>query len=107
MAETETKFYELVHPGGPKGLVTREPAMREQDETAKEIDGYAVVFFPKLDVLGPAKIWFRDIQETFSQTPEAAKAKYMDGIKLGETWETYEDAGHRLRKVRVVDLGDG
>jgi hypothetical protein len=100
------KFYALVHPGGPKGITSRKPEMRRQDAEALPAEGYAVVFFPKLTTFGQAMMNFPRISETFSQTPEAAIVKFMDGIIKSEKWETYFDAGHRVRKVRVIDLGD-
>lgn len=106
MREKASKFYQLVHPGGPGGLLTTKPKLRKQDKRAKSKEGYAVVFFPKITQLGAAAIWHREVAETFSQSAEAAQAKFMDGIKQGETWETYHDAGHRVRRVRVIDLGD-
>jgi hypothetical protein len=33
-------------------------------------------------------------------------AKFLDGIKKDEKWETYADAGYRVRKVRIDDRGD-
>ena len=102
------KFYALVHPGGPRGGVIatakRPMRRRKQDRRAKAFDGYAVIFFPKITNLGKARI-SQMVWNTLAQTPEAAISKFMDGMK-GETWETYHDAGHRVRKVRLSDLGD-
>lgn len=101
---SDTKFYELVHPGGPGGLVLRKPRMRKQAKRFKAVEFYAAVFFPKITGIGNAHGWH--LIDTLSQTPEAAKAKYLDGICKGETWATYEDAGWKIRKVKISDLGD-
>lgn len=108
---SESKYYklwELTHPGGPKGLINRrqKPKERKQDNRATSCEGYAVIFFPKITGIGKANMWMWRTVETVSQTPEAAIIKFMDKIKKGEKWETYYDAGHRVRKVRLVDLGD-
>ena len=103
---SEHKLYELVHPGAPRGIFTEEPKLREQDKEALPTEGYVVCFFPKLDCLGPATLGWYDVMSSFSQTPEAAIAKFMDRIRQGEKWETYADAGHKVRRVRVIDLGD-
>lgn len=100
------KFWALVHPGGPRGIVHKEPKMQEQDQFALPTEGYAVAFFPKIDCLGPAMLSWPRVEQTFSQTPEAAIAKFMDGIVKGEKWETYQEAGHRVRRLCVTDLGD-
>jgi hypothetical protein len=103
--EDPEDFYQLVHPGGPVGVVKEKPNMKEQDSEFEPAVFYAVVFFPKIDSLGPATFYQTKIH-TLSQSPEAAKMKFMDGILKGETWETYEDAGWRVRKVQISDLGD-
>ena len=101
------KFYELVHPGGWKGLLTRKPRMKKrQDRRAKSLEAYVAVFFPKITGLGPAGIQHYDIANRIARTPEAAKVKYLDGIIKGEKWETYADAGWKIRKVKIIDLGD-
>ena len=101
----DTKFYELVHPGAPSGIVLRKPRMRKQDKRAKSCEMYTVVFFPKITGIGTAQVSFYGL-ETLSQSPEAAKAKFMDRIAKSETWKTYAHAGHRVRRVKVLDLGD-
>lgn len=78
---------------------------REQDATATELTGYAVVFFPKFTKIGPAAICRSFVTETFSQTADAAKVKFMDRIAAGETWETYEAAGWKVRRVKFSDDG--
>ncbi len=103
----DAKFYELIHPGGYKGYLTRKPRMKKrQDRRAKSLEAYVAVFFPKITGIGPATVWRHNVSERMGQTPEAAKMKYMDGICKGETWETYEDAGWRIRRIKIVDLGD-
>ena len=105
MSEDE-KFYALVHAGGPGGVLRRKPRMRKQDKRAQSAEMYAVVFFPKITGIGKAMIWPNDIAQTLANTPETAIARFMDKIAKSETWETYHDAGHRVRKVKVMDLGD-
>lgn len=106
MAEEARKFYELVHPGAPGGIVLEKPEMQEQDAEFEPEELFVVVFFPKITGIGPARVWFHKIHGTLAQSPEAAKMRFMDGIKQGEKWETYADAGHRIRRVKIVDLGD-
>ena len=106
MDEGEGKFWELIHPGGIRGVVLEKPEMQEQDAEFEPGEFYAAVFFPKITGIGKASaLWPRTV-DTLSNSPKAAKVKYLDGIKKGETWETYADAGWRIRKVRVIDLGD-
>ena len=100
------KFWALVHPGAARGIVTEEPKFKEQDAEAAPMDGYAVVFFPKITVVGNASLDYPRVKDTLSQTPEAAIAKFMDELAKSCKWETYHDAGHRVRKVRIIDLGD-
>jgi hypothetical protein len=102
------KFFQLVHPGAPRGIVRSRSGlkMRKQDRRAKSDEMYAVVFFPKITGIGKAQIGFYSLRDTLSATPEAAKARFMDGIARGEKWETYHDAGHRIRRVKVIDMGD-
>lgn len=69
-------------------------------------EGYAVVFFPRITGIGEATLGFPTVWETLSQTSEAAIAKFLDRIAKGQTWETYADAGHKVRKVRIDDMGD-
>jgi hypothetical protein len=101
------RFWEL-HPdgGAVKGIIQKEPKMRKQDKKFRPGEFYAVVFFPKITLIGKAGAHFHEVSNTISQSPDAAKTRFMDGIKQGEKWETYVKAGHRIRKVRVVDLGD-
>lgn len=105
----ERKFYVLVHPGAPGGVTYNPPKPQAQDRRAKSAEMYVVAFFPKIKLGGKrwrAEIGFYNLRESLSQTPETAIAKYMDHIAKGEKWETYAHAGHRVRKIRIVDLGD-
>ena len=103
----DTKFYALIHPGGPGGLVAGKPRMKKkQDRRAKSLEAYVAVFFPKITGIGPATVWGHNVADRAAQTPEAAKVKYLDGLAKGETWETYADAGWRIRRIKIVDLGD-
>jgi hypothetical protein len=106
MSEEQNRFWQLVHPGAPRGLVCKEPEFREQDAEALPVEGYAVIFFPKISGLGRATMAFYSAERTFSQTPEAAITKFLDGLSKGQTWETYADAGHKVRRVKMIDLGD-
>lgn len=109
MTDDPKKFYALIHPGAPGGVVTKEPEMREQDAEFEPSDYYAVVFFPKITGIGKAQVWFHQIAPTISCSPEAAKAKFMDrpkSVKEALSWEQYEEAGWKIRKIRISDLGD-
>ena len=98
------KFYKLIHPGAPYGLLLRKPRARKQARRAKSAEMFAVIFFPKITGIMNAQVGFYNLR--LSQTPEAARVKFMDDIKKGEKWATYADAGHRVRRVRIIDLGD-
>ena len=102
----ETKFYELVHPGGPGGIVLRKPRKRKQAKRAKSVEMYAVVFFPKITGIVSAHVDFYGVRTTLANSPEAAKTLFMDRIAKGEKWKTYHDAGHRVRKIKISDRGD-
>ena len=102
----ENKFWALVHPGAPGGVVREKPEMRQQDAEAEPVEMYAVVFFPKITGIGPAALNFYGLQGTLSNSPEAARVRFMDRMAAGQKWETFSEAGHRIRKVRVTDLGD-
>lgn len=106
MTDESRKFYELVHPGGPRGLVLEEPKMQEQDKEFEPGVFYAVIFFPKITGIGKATGQWPRIMDTLSNSPEAAKTKFMDGISKHESWQTYVDAGHKIRRVKITDLGD-
>ncbi len=104
--QKEPKFYKLVHPGAPGGLVLRKPRKRKQAKRAKSAEMYAVVFFPKITGIGPAHVDFYGVRTTLANSPEAAKVLFMDRIAKGEKWKRYAEAGHRVRKIKVLDLGD-
>lgn len=82
----------------------------KEDRRAKPAEFYAVVFFPQYQAvrktIGPASINFWEIEGTLANSPEAARIKFMDRIAKGEKWSTYAKAGHRVRKVRIVDCGN-
>lgn len=94
-------------PKGIGGVVRSKyrPKLRKQDKEFEAIDLYAVVFFPRLDHLGPATPYFHDLNNKLAQTPEAAIAKFMDGMAPGQNWEDYKRAGHKVRKIRISDGG--
>ncbi len=100
------KFYQLIHPGAPSGVLSKKPKRRKQDKVALSEEMYAVVFFPKLNFMGPAQVDFYGVRTTLAKSPEAAKVLFMDRIARGEKWEVYQDAGHRIRKIKISDLGD-
>lgn len=95
----------MVHPGAPRGLLDKKPEPRPQDKEARPAELYCVAFFPKINI-GSADINFYSLDRTLSQSPETAVAKFMDGMAKDQKWETFSDAGHRVRKVRIIDLGD-
>lgn len=106
------KFYKLdakkhgIGGSTPNPLGVRVP----EDKKAKPADFYAVVFFPQYEgvkkTLGKAQVDFWGIEETLANSPEAAKVKFMDGMQQGEKWSTYQKSGHRVRKIRISDLGN-
>ena len=107
----ESKLHELNHKvHGVSGLTYTEPKPRAQDSRAEPWEGYAVVFFPKYDLGFKAQIGFISTIETLSQTAEAARIKFTDHIGGKEDpnkkWTDYHAAGHCIRKVRIIDLGD-
>jgi hypothetical protein len=106
MSKSKHKFWELRHPGALRGVLPEEPAFREQDATAEPVEHYAVVFFPKITGIGHADLRWPSVLETLSRTPDAAICKFLDRLVHGKKWETYHDAGHRVRRVLITDLGD-
>jgi hypothetical protein len=106
-ASRKFRFYQL-HPdgGGVGGLVHKKPKMRKQDKRARSGDFYAVVFFPRISLIGPATLVWPGTVDSLANSPEAAKTIFMDRIRKGEKWETYAKAGHRVRRIRISDLGD-
>lgn len=89
---------------GIGGITAGDVEPREQDIQAEECVGHMVVFFPKFTKIGKAAIWKSNI-DTFSNSPEAAKTKFLDSLADGEDWDKYEAAGWKIRRVRVVDAG--
>ncbi len=90
---------------GIGGAVPAPLRYRKQDRRAIGDTGYAVVFFPRIHGIGKAALHMY-LRETLSHSPEAAVSKFMDRIARSETWKTYYTAGHRVRKIKLVDLGD-
>jgi hypothetical protein len=91
---------------GVGGIISGFIREKKQDKKARATELYMVVFFPKITRLGPAQIWHSKAVDTLSQSPEAAKVKFMDHMAPGQKWRDYEQAGWRIRKVRINDLGD-
>lgn len=111
-SKSKRKWYTLdPKKHGVGGLTLKNPGMkpRKEDKKAKAWEGYAVVFFPQYELGFKASIGFHDTNRTLSQTAEAARVKYSDHIGGNESpdekWKTYHKAGHRVRKVRIIDLG--
>ena len=98
--------WELIQPGAPRGVTFEEPKFRSQDNTAESTMYYAVVFFPRITTFGPAVLCSHGTRDSLSQSPEAAVTRFMDSIKAGENWEDYQQAGWKVRKVLLTDLGD-
>jgi hypothetical protein len=96
---------------GVGGIIRGKIREKEQDRAFEPCDElYAVVFFPRIENLGPAVIWSSTLKETLSHTPATAIAKFMDrGASPNdefETWESYAEAGWKVRRLKIADLGD-
>ena len=91
---------------GVGGLIRGKLREKKQDRRAEPGEFYVVAFFPKIHGIGKASLCYISHMETMAQSPTAAKIKFMDRIKQGEKWSTYARAGHRVRKIKVTDLGD-
>lgn len=105
---TKKVYYELdADKHGVGGIITVEPKPREQDLTFRPNEFHAVVFFPKIEGIGPAEVRKHTLVETLSNSPEAAISKFMDNIREGATWEQYVEAGWKVRKILVSDGGPG
>lgn len=103
----EKKFYSLSHKKhGIGGCQYTEPKPRKQDKRFTHGIAYAVVFFPKYKLGSGRAIWWNACKESIAQTKEAAIAKFMDSIAKGEKWETYKNAGWKVRKIKITDMGD-
>lgn len=105
-AAKRTRFYSLDHKKhGVGGVSTVKPTKRKQDRRALSSVRYAMVFFPKVHGIGVATLGW---DTPLVHRRETAPVVFMDGIGVreGETLKQYEDAGWRLRKIKIVDLGD-
>lgn len=91
---------------GYNGAIVGAIKFRKQDKRAKPCEMYAVVFFPRVQRIGKACIWPHAIRGALANSAATAKAIFMDGLAPGQKWATYNRAGHRIRKVRIVDCGD-
>lgn len=104
---TDTKYYKLIHPGGMGGVIVGKPSIKKkQDKRAKPLYMYLAVFFPKITKIGPASIYGHDATFRMASTPKAAIMKFMDGGPKKEKWKTYQDAGWKIRKIKIMDQGD-
>ena len=106
----KTKWYEMdPKKHGMAGLSKFPIKPRKQDHRAKPWYGYAVILFPQYELGWKATIGFHGTQETLSQSAEGARVKYADRIGGKESpdkkWARYHNAGHRVRKVKIIDLG--
>jgi hypothetical protein len=102
------KFYILDHKkDGVGGVVTTKPTTRKQDRRASPEFMYAVIFFPKISGIGKASVNFFAIRDTLSATPAAARVRFLDRLAKGCTWAQYARAGHKVRRVKITDVGDG
>lgn len=98
------KFYTLNHKKhGIGGVSSIKPTQRKQDRRAKTSVRYAMVFFPKIDGIGPATL---DWDVLLTMRPESAPVVFMDRIAPSEQLKTYKAAGWRLRKIKLTDMGD-
>lgn len=91
---------------GIGGVINGPIKERKQDRRALPAEGYIVVFFPRIKGIGKARVDCFGFDYSWSASPEAALSKFMDRIHRSDKWEQYYLAGHRVRKVRVIDLGD-
>lgn len=100
------KLYALdVKKHGVGGLLRHPPRYRKQDKRAKSFECFAVVFFPRVRGLWRAAI-YQDVFDKLAQTPAAARAKFLDGLAPLQSWRQYHRAGHRIRRIKITDLGD-
>jgi len=75
---------------------------------AKPLEGYVVAFFmlPEVGKREPL-ILPHTVRETLSTTPQMARLKWCDNVHGGtKSWRSYARAGHRIRKIKIIDLGD-
>ena len=101
------KMYPLDHKKhGVGGLTFVKPTRQKQDRRALPGEGYAVIFFPRIRGIGKAQVHFFGLDRSLSNTASAARVKFMDSIKAGEKWARYAKAGHKIRKVKIIDMGD-
>lgn len=104
------KWYELdPKKHGVAGIQPYMPKPRKEDRRARSWEGYAVIFFPQYDIGFKAIVGFHDTDSTISQTPEAARVRFADSIggkdSPDKKWATYYKAGHRVRRIKIIDLG--
>lgn len=104
------KWYELdPKKHGISGLSPYMPKPRKQDRRAKAWEGYSVVFFPQYRLGWKAHIGYHDTLQHMSQTPEAARVRFADKIggdkSPAQKWKNYYRAGHRVRKIKIIDMG--
>ena len=78
---------------------------REQDAEFPAEEMYCVVFFPRVAGM-PTAVSPYMLQSTAASTPEKAKMLFVGGLGGDAGWDEYAEAGWKVRKVRVIDLGD-
>lgn len=79
---------------------------REQEKEFPPEEMYCVVFFPRVSGMPTVVIYPYMLQSTAASTPEKAKMLFVGGLGGDAGWDQYAEAGWKVRKVRVVDLGD-
>ena len=93
---------------GMAGAVLGKLKYRKQDRRFKPEEFFAVVFFPKVKGIGPARIYKHGITETLSHSKATAIAKYDDAhpsVRAKRSWKDSHAAGHMVRRIKIVDLG--
>lgn len=88
------------------GLLIKKPKLRKQDRRAKAVEMYLVAFFPRFTGIGRAAIWHTQAAHDLASSPETAIAKHMDCMAAEHTWDKARKAGWRLRRVKIIDMGD-
>ena len=105
MSDALKNFTELdLKKHGVGGLVKGRLRERKQDRRAKPLEMYAVAWFPKYTRLGPARLTHWQAIPSMAHTPELAIAKFLDGTP--NKWDSLYEAGWRVRRVKLSDIGD-
>ena len=109
MAKRKIKFTPLdPKKHGIGGLVRGGLRPKKQDYRFQAETFYAVVFFPKIQGLGKARVYKQGIAETLSHTKEAAIARFDDvhpSVRDKRSWKQSHAAGQMVRRIKIIDLG--